>query len=51
MLWAIAVLLVVLWLGGFLLDLAGGFIHLLLLLALAVVLFNVFKAGANRVAS
>lgn len=48
MLWFIAVALVVLWLGGFLLDVAGSLIHLLLVVALAVVLFNFFRGRLAR---
>ena len=48
MLWFIAVLLVVLWLGGFILDVAGGLIHLLLLAAVAVIVFNFVKGAAHR---
>lgn len=37
MLWTIVVLLVILWLLGFALDVAGGLIHLLLVIALIVI--------------
>jgi hypothetical protein len=37
LLWGIAVVLVVLWLLGFSLHIAGGVVHLLLVLALVVV--------------
>jgi hypothetical protein len=40
LLWGIAVLLVVLWLVGFGLHIAGGFIHLLLVVAAVVVVFR-----------
>ena len=40
LLWGIAVVLVVLWLLGFSLHIAGGFIHLLLVVALVVVAFR-----------
>jgi hypothetical protein len=36
MLWTILVILVVLWLLGFVANIAGGFIHLLLVLAVIV---------------
>jgi Family of unknown function (DUF5670) len=39
-LWAIVVLLVALWLVGFAANVAGGLIHLLLLIAVVVVLYN-----------
>jgi hypothetical protein len=40
MLKTIAVILVVLWLLGFILHLAGSLIHVLLVIALAVILFD-----------
>lgn len=40
LLWAIIVLLVVFWLFGLVLNIGGGFIHLLLVLALIVLLYN-----------
>lgn len=40
MLWAICVVLVVLWLLGFSFHIAGGLIHLLLVVALIVLVVN-----------
>jgi hypothetical protein len=40
MLWTIFVILLVLWLLGFSLHIAGGLIHLLLVLAVIVLVFN-----------
>jgi len=40
MLWTIVVVLVILWLLGFSLHIGGGLIHLLLVLALIVLVFN-----------
>ena len=40
MLWGLIVLLIVLWLLGFSLSIGGGLIHLLLVLALIVAVFN-----------
>ena len=40
MLWTIFVILLVLWLLGFSLHLAGGLIHILLVVALCVLIFN-----------
>jgi hypothetical protein len=40
MLWTIFVVLVVLWLLGFSLHVAGGLIHLLLVVALVVLVIN-----------
>jgi hypothetical protein len=43
MLWTIFVVLLVLWLLGFSLHVAGGLIHLLLLVALAVLVINLIS--------
>lgn len=43
MLWAIVVLLLVLWLGGFALNVVGSFIHVLLVVALVVAAFNLLS--------
>jgi hypothetical protein len=40
MLWTIVVLLLVLWLLGFSLRIAGGLIHVLLVIALVIVVFR-----------
>jgi hypothetical protein len=42
LLWAIVVILVVLWLLGLVLNIAGGLIHILLIIAIVVVLYNLF---------
>lgn len=42
MLWTIVVILVVLWLLGFTMHIAGGLIHLLLVVALVVGLIQLF---------
>ena len=47
MLWTIAAILVVLWLLGFSLHIAGGLIHLLLVVAVIVIIWN-FLAGRRR---
>ena len=39
----IACILLILWLGGFALNIAGGFIHLLLVLAIIVFLLRFLK--------
>lgn len=42
MLWTIAVILLILWLlGGFVFNVAGGLIHILLVIAVIVVLWRV----------
>jgi len=43
MLWTIAVILLVLWLLGFSLNIAGGLIHILLIVALVVGLIQLFS--------
>jgi hypothetical protein len=43
MLWTIAVILVVLWLLGFAFHVAGGLIHLLLVVAVVVGLIQLFS--------
>lgn len=48
LLWTIAVILVVLWLLGLLLNIAGGLIHLLLLVAIIVIVYNLVVGGRNR---
>jgi hypothetical protein len=40
MLWTVFVVILVLWLLGFSLHVAGGLIHILLVLALVVLIFN-----------
>ncbi|WEK43013.1 MAG: lmo0937 family membrane protein [Candidatus Sphingomonas colombiensis] len=42
MLWTIVVILVILWLLGFSLHIAGGLIHILLIVALVVGLVQLF---------
>jgi hypothetical protein len=48
MLWTIIAILVVLWLVGLLTHVAGGFIHLLLVIALVVFIIN-FISGRRTV--
>jgi hypothetical protein len=43
MLWTIFVVLLVLWLLGFVTNVAGGLIHLLLVIALAVLVINLLS--------
>jgi len=42
MLWTIVVILVILWLAGFAFHVAGGLVHILLVVALIVGLFQLF---------
>ncbi|MBA3338012.1 MAG: lmo0937 family membrane protein [Chloroflexia bacterium] len=39
-LWVILAVIVIVWLGGLLLDVAGNLIHILLIVALAVLIYN-----------
>ncbi len=48
MLWTIFVLVLLLWLLGFSFHVAGGLIHLLLVVALAILIFNLVT-GRRRV--
>ena len=43
MLWTIVVVLAVLWLLGFSLNVGGGLIHLLLVLGVVIVVFNLLS--------
>lgn len=46
MLWTIFVLLLILWLLGFSFNIAGGLVHILLVIALIVLIFNLIT-GRN----
>ena len=48
MLWTIFVIMLVLWLLGFSLHIGGGLIHLLLVIAVVVLIFNLMT-GSRRV--
>ncbi len=49
LLWTIVVVLVVLWLLGFIvMHVSSGLIHLLLIAAVIVLLYNLFMAGRTR---
>jgi hypothetical protein len=43
MLWTIFVILVVLWLLGFTLHIGGGLIHILIVVAVVVLIFNLIS--------
>ncbi|MGB2605966.1 MAG: lmo0937 family membrane protein [Candidatus Sulfotelmatobacter sp.] len=49
MLWTIFVVLLVLWLLGFSLHVAGGLIHLLLVVALVVLVINLLSGRRSSV--
>jgi len=48
MLWTIVVIILVLWLLGFSFHIAGGLIHLLLVVALIILIFNLVS-GRRRI--
>lgn len=48
MLWTLMIVLLILWLLGFTLSIGGGLIHLLLVVALVVLVFNLVT-GRRRV--
>jgi hypothetical protein len=47
--WGIIVVLVVLWLLGFAIHIGGGLIHLLLVIALVLLVFNIVTGRGARV--
>ena len=49
MLWTIVVILLIMWLLGFSFHIAGGLIHLLLVVALVVLVFNLVTGRRARI--
>ncbi len=49
MLWALVVLLLILWIGGFALNVVGSLIHVLLVLALVVAIYNLFVSRGRTI--
>jgi len=49
MLWAVVILLLLLWLGGFTLNVAGSLIHLLLVLAVIVAIYNLIVSRGRTI--
>jgi hypothetical protein len=49
MLWTIFVIILVLWLLGFSLHIAGGLIHLLLVVALVVLVINLISGRRTNI--
>ena len=47
-LWAVIVILVVFWLLGFLFHMAGGLIHILLVIAVIVLIYNLVMGSRSR---
>jgi hypothetical protein len=49
MLWLLVVLLLLLWLGGFALNVAGGLVHVLLVLAVIVAVYNLLVSRGRTI--
>lgn len=49
MLWALVVILLILWIGGFALNVVGSLIHILLVLAIAVVIYNLIVSRGRTI--
>ena len=49
MLWALVVLLLLLWIGGFALSVGGSLIHLLLVLAIIVAIYNLIATRGRAI--
>ena len=49
MLWALVVILLILWIGGFALNVVGSLVHILLVLAIAVALYNLFVSRGRTI--
>jgi hypothetical protein len=49
MLWALVVLLLLLWIGGFTLNVAGSLIHLLLVIAIVVAIYNLIVTRGRAI--
>ncbi len=47
-LWGVVVILVVFWLLGFIFHIAGSLIHILLVIAVIVLLYNLFVGSRSR---
>ncbi len=49
LLWAVIVILFVLWLLGFLLHFGGGLIHLLIVIAVILLIYNLITGRGARI--
>jgi hypothetical protein len=49
LIWTIIVVLVVLWVLGFAIHIGGGLIHILLVIALVLIVFNLISGRGARV--
>ncbi len=47
-LWGVIVLLVIFWVLGLVFHIAGGLIHILLVIAIIVLLYNLFVGSRSR---
>lgn len=45
LIWSVIVILFVLWLAGLLFSIGGAFIHIILVVALALLVFNIITKG------
>jgi len=48
MLWTIAVILLILWLLGFIAHVGGGFVHILIVIAVIVVVVQLLRGRRSR---
>ena len=49
LIWGLVVLLIVLWVLGFAIHIGGGLIHLLLVIAVILVVFNIITGRGARI--
>ena len=49
LIWGVIVVLFVLWVLGFAIHIGGGFIHILLVIALVLIVYNVLTGRGARV--
>ena len=49
LIWTIIVILVAVWLAGFLLHFGGGLIHLILVIALVLLIFNLLTGRGAKI--
>ncbi len=48
MLWSVFIIVVILWALGFAFDVAGGFVHILLVIALISLIYNLIVGRRSR---
>jgi Family of unknown function (DUF5670) len=49
MLWALVVILLILWIGGFALNTVGSLIHILLVIAIAIAIYNLIVSRGRTI--